>query len=64
MPKFKIDVEFQVWCSVCGEGLCFQSKGIDDEKEKKIGKTGVTGYGPGVLVEPCKKCLAKARGEV
>lgn len=58
MPRFKADIEFQVWCAVCGEGLCFRSKGLDHDKTKKIKDT--TAYGLGVLIKPCPVCLKKA----
>jgi len=48
MPSFS--VEFEVYCS-CGEGLCAQSEG----------KNG--GHGPSVTVEPCSKCLERAKEE-
>jgi hypothetical protein len=52
MPEFNIDVEFEVWCS-CGEGLCGQSEG------NNRGRNG----SPGVIVEPCQKCLDTAKNE-
>jgi len=58
MPEFKVEVEFQVWCS-CGEGLCFQSQGLDEGKNKIV--YGVNTYGPGVIVEPCPKCMERAK---
>ena len=48
MPSFKVDVDFEVYCS-CGAGLCQQAEGDTDRN----GKHKVT-------VEPCKKCLDAA----
>jgi len=48
MPSF--DVEFEVVCS-CGEGLCNQSEGTSSRN------------GLYVTVDPCEKCLEKARDE-
>ena len=50
MPEFAL--EFEVFCS-CGEGLCNQS----DTR---------TSYGrrmPQVVVQPCERCLQRARDE-
>jgi len=53
MPS--IEVEFEVWCSKCGAGLCLnvtprQSRGYGSQT-------------PGVDIEPCEKCLENAREE-
>lgn len=50
MPEFS--VEFEVFCS-CGEGLCNQS---DTRKSRNR-------LSPQVVVQPCDKCLDKAREE-
>ena len=47
MPTVNIDVEIEVWCDNCGEGLCRQSSGTRG----------------GVNVAPCEKCLEEARTE-
>lgn len=49
MPE--INVEVEIYCS-CGNGLCNQSVG-------GIGRRGI----PFITVEPCEKCLEKARRE-
>jgi len=46
MPKINIDVD--IWCS-CGNGLCSQT-------QVQYGRGD-----PGLIVEPCEKCLADAR---
>jgi hypothetical protein len=53
MPNF--DVEFEVFCSYCKSGLCNQSEA----------GSGRLSYSRGlwVKVEPCQRCLEKARGE-
>jgi predicted RNase H-like nuclease (RuvC/YqgF family) len=57
MPTFKItesvsiDVEFEVYCAECGDGLCNQSRTDNTQRRGE----------PFVSVEPCKKCLDKAR---
>lgn len=48
MPSF--EVEFEVYCS-CGNGLCGGSSGNNTKR------------GPSVTVEPCERCLDKAREE-
>lgn len=45
-----IDLEIEVWCS-CGEGLCNQSTGGSGRR------------GPHITVEPCEKCLSRARND-
>ena len=50
MPEFF--VEFEVYCS-CGAGLCQQSTGSNDRKHG----------GAMVTVEPCERCVQKARDE-
>lgn len=47
MPTINADIDFEVWCS-CGVGLC-----------------NVTAVNKGnqVTVDPCEKCLEKARDE-
>lgn len=59
MPEFTIPLEisFLVWCSHCGEGLCFKSEGLSAGVEKKVKEVDV--YGLGVLVGFCPKCRAK-----
>lgn len=44
MPK----IELQIYCAVCGTGLCEQTK---VERSTKL------------FVQPCKKCLDKAKQE-
>lgn len=59
MPLFKItesfdiDVEFEVFCGSCGEGLYNQSTGDQTAKRGE----------PYVSVEPCEKCLEKEKSE-
>jgi len=48
MPEIAIEIE--IWCS-CGNGLCSQST----VKRSR--------YGEGFVVEPCEKCLERARDE-
>jgi len=48
MPEISIEIE--VWCS-CGEGLCNQSTGDSGRR------------GPNITVEPCERCLVRARNE-
>jgi hypothetical protein len=48
MPSF--DVEFEVFCETCGEGLCNQSK---TRKSRSRGENQVT-------VEVCQRCVANA----
>lgn len=54
MPKFNIDVHFDVYCARCGKGLC---SNCDTNIESKSGLK--------MRIEPCKNCLDKeyARGE-
>lgn len=47
MPSF--EVEFEVFCGSCGEGLCQQSVGEN------------TRAGLKVTVQPCEECLKKAK---
>ena len=49
MPEISFEIE--VFCS-CGHGLCGPSKG-------GIGRRGI----PYVTVEPCERCLTKAKDE-
>jgi hypothetical protein len=49
MPEFTVD--FEVYCSKCGAGLCNQST------------TEVRRGYPRVTVEPCTKCLDDAKNE-
>lgn len=51
MPSF--DVEFEVFCAKCGEGLCNVS---DTRKSRQRSM-------PQVTVEPCAKCMEKAIDE-
>ena len=50
MPKFKIDVHFDVYCARCGKGIC---NNCDTNIESKSGLK--------MRVEPCKNCLDKER---
>lgn len=52
MPEISVDVE--IWCS-CNEGLCHQSS------SNRVSYGGHAS--PGITVEPCEKCLDKAREE-
>jgi len=52
MPKFELECEFEVYCA-CGEGLC---------RNSTEGKTGGRGM-PYITVEPCSKCLDKAKDD-
>jgi hypothetical protein len=45
MPSFSADIEFEVFCSKCGAGLCNRSDAASDRK------------GHRVSIEPCSKCL-------
>ncbi len=46
MPTLEnVDVEFEIWCSVCGAGLC--------------GTVDV--IGTDVYIPPCESCLNEAR---
>ena len=55
MPRFLAPVNFEVWCAQCGEGLCLQSEGINDDAEIWEDE----GKGPAVLVKPCPNCCKK-----
>lgn len=49
MPE--VSVEIEIYCS-CGEGLCNTSTGGSGRRGEPI-----------ITVEPCEKCLEKARDE-
>jgi len=51
-PEIKHTLEFYMYCS-CGNGLCNQTK-VDE------GNGRVDAY---ITVEPCEKCLEKAKAE-
>jgi len=59
MPSFEvtesveINVEFEVFCGNCGEGLRSQSKGGNTTRRVQ----------PYLMVDPCEKCLALAKNE-
>lgn len=61
MPEFNVGVSFQVWCAVCGEGLCFKTETLSEGEEREI--NGTNTYGAAALVKPCPKCMEKAREE-
>ncbi len=46
MPEIKTTIEFQIWCSECGSGLCGN---VSDK-----GRSGDEFY-----IEPCQKCLKR-----
>ena len=48
MPSFEL--EFEVFCGTCGDGLCMQSDTRTSHRRSM----------PQVTVEACRKCLAKA----
>lgn len=48
MPSF--NVEFEVFCGTCGDGLCSQSEGRNSRNRNA----------PQVEVEACKTCLERA----
>jgi reverse gyrase len=48
MPKFKIDVHFDVYCARCGKGLCGN---CNTNIESKSGLK--------MTIEPCQRCLDK-----
>ena len=43
MPTFNVDIDFSVYCSKCGAGLC--SNCSTDDKRMKMD------------IEPCEKCM-------
>ncbi len=50
MPYLSVDVEFEVFCSRCGAGLCNQTK-AEDAYRTRLAR---------VSVSPCDKCLEQA----
>ena len=53
MPKFNVDIHFDVYCARCGKGICGNcDTNIVSKSSLKM------------RVEPCRKCLDKeyARG--
>ena len=55
MPKFNIDIHFDVYCARCGKGLC---NNCDTNIESKSGLK--------MRIEPCQNCLDKeyAKGKI
>jgi len=55
MPNVTIettaDVDVEVWCATCGDGLCGQSE-VENSR-----------YGVSVRVAVCEDCLERARSE-
>ena len=49
MPTF--DIDFEVFCARCGNGLCNQSDTTQERGRNKL------------TVEPCEKCLEEAKEE-
>lgn len=48
--RVDVEVEVDVWCATCGEGLCNQSDFYPTGRR-------------GLHVEPCRRCLEAAREE-
>lgn len=48
MPKFNVDIHFDVYCEKCGRGIC---KNCDTNIETKSGLK--------MHIEPCSYCLNK-----
>lgn len=51
MPAFNVD--FEVYCATCGDGLCNQSEGTKTRNRGELC----------VRVEACKTCLDNAKDE-
>ena len=47
MPTFEITIDFEVFCTDCGAGLCNVSQGHSASPP----------HSPFVEVQPCEKCL-------
>ncbi|MFA6974284.1 MAG: hypothetical protein WC238_06180 [Parcubacteria group bacterium] len=54
MPSFTAEIEFEVYCGTCGEGLCNQS-----DTRASRGRS----Y-PQVTVEVCPKCMKAKEDEI
>jgi len=48
-----LEVEFDVYCS-CGNPLCNQTEIVESKYKKGLSQ---------VVIEPCERCLEKARDE-
>ncbi len=55
MPTIQASIEVEIWCS-CGEGLCNKSD-ITTRNSHYCGEKH------SITVEPCQKCLDKARDD-
>ena len=49
MPSFNIDVDFEVYCGTCGEGLCLQT-----ETPRTLNRNALS-----VRVDVCGKCISR-----
>lgn len=49
MPNMSID--FDVYCAVCGEGLCNCTEVVQNSYQTKI------------IIKPCPRCIEKAKDE-
>lgn len=60
MPSFtatietEVEVDFEVFCGTCGDGLCGQSEGRQSRNRAY----------PQVTVEVCQKCVESAKDEL
>ena len=52
MPEFNVEVEFEVYCGTCGEGLCSQTEVVDESYHNKK---------RAIKVDACDKCLEAAK---
>ena len=52
VPEFIVEIEFEVLCARCGNGLCRNTSTREGYRGRLIAE-----------VEPCENCLADARSE-
>jgi hypothetical protein len=54
MPAFEVEIDFEVYCDTCGEGLCNKSTATETR----------TRNARSVRVEVCHKCIAEKDKEI
>jgi len=50
MPYFSIDIDFEVYCDICGSPLCNSTR-VDNQRKR-------------IYIEPCSRCLENKEKEI
>ena len=54
MPEINIDVKFEVYCKVCGYGLCFDTEVTTTRSRGEHA----------LIINPCPVCLKEKQDEI